>query len=350
MKLFRKRALVALSIAVGLVAAAAAPALASNVLLWPSSAWAVSVSGPAGYNQNNGYVNAFGDGSANRLQQEISAFKGQASDNSDQASCTEVWVDWYLNNHRPANVIINCRTDENYYAGFTTLNWPRSDPAGLQGTVVPFSAQSTSANGMKIDVCKVVVDGTSTQWMNRSRGTGGNCADGPTGSIGGITNLNYNHMAYGGVNGIDQWWGTGYPGHSVGGNDMMPQYMYGQIDVMGAGENLNPGGLLLTWDGFYRGVMQHDGNFVIYDSTNAVVWATSQCLKPGESLVAGSRLAVQSDGNIVLYSPSNHAVWASNNYTTCRQGTFTTGGTVQLKLWDASLTETISGSQTWFAP
>lgn len=51
-----------------------------------------------------------------------------------------------------------------------------------------------------------------------------------------------------------------------------------------------------------RAVMQHDGNFVVYDANHVALWWT-------ESFVPGSGVACQSDGNVVLYTPTGEHLW-----------------------------------------
>jgi len=52
-------------------------------------------------------------------------------------------------------------------------------------------------------------------------------------------------------------------------------------------------------------VMQTDGNFVLYDSTNGALWSS------GTWNNSGAYLAVQNDGNVVVYKNST-PLWASN--------------------------------------
>jgi pimeloyl-ACP methyl ester carboxylesterase len=53
-------------------------------------------------------------------------------------------------------------------------------------------------------------------------------------------------------------------------------------------------------------VMQHDGNFVMYDASDvAIWWSGSSHGHPGAWLI------VQDDGNVVIYSESGHALWAT---------------------------------------
>jgi hypothetical protein len=54
-----------------------------------------------------------------------------------------------------------------------------------------------------------------------------------------------------------------------------------------------------------RAVMQHDGNFVLYDASGKARWASNRDGNPGAFLV------VQDDGNLVSYR-GGQAIWASN--------------------------------------
>lgn len=58
-----------------------------------------------------------------------------------------------------------------------------------------------------------------------------------------------------------------------------------------------------------RAIMQDDGNFVLYDSSNNALWSSGTWDNPG------AYLAVQNDGNVVVYDNST-PLWASN--TCCR--------------------------------
>jgi aqualysin 1 len=57
-------------------------------------------------------------------------------------------------------------------------------------------------------------------------------------------------------------------------------------------------------------IMQTDGNFVVYNSAGAAVWASGTGGNPG------AFLRVQSDGNVVVYSGSGRALWSTG---TCCQ-------------------------------
>lgn len=55
----------------------------------------------------------------------------------------------------------------------------------------------------------------------------------------------------------------------------------------------------------YKVIMQSDGNFVEYNSSNQALWSTKTAGNPG------ARAIMQSDGNFVIYSSSNKALWNS---------------------------------------
>lgn len=54
-------------------------------------------------------------------------------------------------------------------------------------------------------------------------------------------------------------------------------------------------------------VMQHDGNFVMYDANNVPIWTSVGSL--GHE---GAWLIVQNDGNVVIYSRNGQPLWATN--------------------------------------
>jgi len=66
-------------------------------------------------------------------------------------------------------------------------------------------------------------------------------------------------------------------------------------------------------NGYFRLEMQPDGNLVMYDNTNAVIW-NSQTYNRGTSPF---KLVMQSDGNLVIYDANG---WASWNTRTHNQG------------------------------
>ena len=71
------------------------------------------------------------------------------------------------------------------------------------------------------------------------------------------------------------------------------------------GGRLLPGQSLVSPSGFYRAVFQTDGNFVIYNAWNYVIWNS------GSQNRGGSVLYFQGDGNVVIYRSDGRAVWAS---------------------------------------
>jgi hypothetical protein len=55
-------------------------------------------------------------------------------------------------------------------------------------------------------------------------------------------------------------------------------------------------------------IMQADGNLVVYNLANQALWASGTNGRPGSYLV------MQNDGNLVVYQP-NVAVWATGTHT-----------------------------------
>ena len=62
--------------------------------------------------------------------------------------------------------------------------------------------------------------------------------------------------------------------------------------------------------GPYKTVMQTDGNYVLYDSKGAALWASSwqSSWKRG---TAPYRLVMQNDGNLVIYDANNTPTWST---------------------------------------
>ncbi|MEW2136471.1 hypothetical protein AB0892_07670 [Streptomyces sp. NPDC005409] len=104
-------------------------------------------------------------------------------------------------------------------------------------------------------------------------------------------------------------------GAILGGAGTASAHAYG--DRLYRGESLQPGEMIQrsTWDPianvqvWWRLVMQTDGNLVEYKINRygqRVCWATNTY--PG----SGNRAVYQHDGNFVVYNSSGTAVWASN--------------------------------------
>jgi hypothetical protein len=73
---------------------------------------------------------------------------------------------------------------------------------------------------------------------------------------------------------------------------------------------LNEGDAIVSSNGWYRAILQSDGNFVTYNKANTPVWSTNTVRGDGYY-----RLLMQSDGNLVLYSGDltvTNAIWTSN--------------------------------------
>lgn len=77
-----------------------------------------------------------------------------------------------------------------------------------------------------------------------------------------------------------------------------------------AGETLNEGDAIVSSNGWYRAIMQSDGNFVVYSKNGTAVWASNTNYGEGSY-----RTVMQSDGNLVIYNGSS-AIWATNTENT----------------------------------
>jgi len=85
-----------------------------------------------------------------------------------------------------------------------------------------------------------------------------------------------------------------------------------------AGETLSNGDYITSANGWYKGIMQNDGNFVVYKKPgpqgipgNNAVWATNTVRGSGSY-----QLRMQTDGNVVLYRNGSEVLWASNTAST----------------------------------
>ncbi|NDC74444.1 phage minor tail protein L [bacterium] len=90
-----------------------------------------------------------------------------------------------------------------------------------------------------------------------------------------------------------------------------------------AGETLSNGDYITSANGWYKGIMQNDGNFVVYKKPgpqgipgNNAVWATNTVRGSGSY-----QLRMQTDGNVVLYKDGSEVLWASNTASTASPAT-----------------------------
>ena len=79
-------------------------------------------------------------------------------------------------------------------------------------------------------------------------------------------------------------------------------------DRLSAGQTLYSGQSLQSQSGQYRLIMQSDGNLVVYNGSNKVIWNTRT------ANTGGNRLTMQSDGNLVIYTASNSPKWHTHTY------------------------------------
>lgn len=109
-------------------------------------------------------------------------------------------------------------------------------------------------------------------------------------------------------------------------------------DRLVLGQSLYAGQKITSQTGGYQAIFQSDGNFVVYNSAHAAIWASHSNGKGGYRAAfhsdgnldvitsggtqlwasntsghGGSRVVMQSDGNLVIYTSSNVALWSSKS-------------------------------------
>lgn len=333
-RLLPKRALVALGLALSFVVSAAAPAQAATTILFPVSPWQPPdiVSSAAGA----GFANAYYDNYSGNILEEVASLKNALGDNSDEYSCVETWIDYRLDFHRPADVFTSCNASQYYTGGALTIHRPRS--GNFPGSTITYD--HLTRYDFNMTVCKVDVRPAYSSTFYQ-RNNGGNCVSASQGAVGGITHNDYQNRS---LQSIDQFYCCApYPN----GADMHPEFLnHGNIDLLGL-DTLQPGGLLVAWDGSHRFVMQHNGDLVLYRANNTASWSVSGCLASGHSLIAGSRAVLQSDGNLVVYGPANQVVWASVNVNGCGAGSYGGNGQYLKMQNDGNLVEYYNGGSLW---
>ncbi|MEH1835481.1 MAG: hypothetical protein V7L29_26365 [Nostoc sp.] len=106
--------------------------------------------------------------------------------------------------------------------------------------------------------------------------------------------------------------------------------------ILNTGEFLSPGQYLISPNQEYTAILQSDGNFVVYDSSNNILWASNTFDTEVNNIVmqydcnliiydsnaiptwatftttySSCSLQMQDDGNLVIYTGDNVPVWAS---------------------------------------
>ncbi|RKR76607.1 GH25 family lysozyme [Frondihabitans australicus] len=140
----------------------------------------------------------------------------------------------------------------------------------------------TSGSGayltMQADGNLVIYSATGTAlWKTSTTGTGGTMVLSSSGQLQ-VTTSN------------GQVWTSGWTGTSY----------------ISKGTNLVAGQTIHDVSGLVQGIMQSDGNFVVYINRKAK-WQSGTGGNPG------SRLDLQSDGNLVLYNSAGRAIWTSRS-------------------------------------
>ena len=79
-------------------------------------------------------------------------------------------------------------------------------------------------------------------------------------------------------------------------------------NILRPSDFLSPDQRLSSNNQKFNAILQNDGNFVIYHSSQRALWSTSTCGNPIQKLI------LQDDGNLVLYDRNNKPIWASNTF------------------------------------
>ena len=79
-------------------------------------------------------------------------------------------------------------------------------------------------------------------------------------------------------------------------------------NILRPSDFLSPDQRLSSNNQKFNAILQNDGNFVIYHSSQRALWSTSTCG------LSSSTLILQDDGNLVLYDRNNIPIWASNTF------------------------------------
>ena len=78
-------------------------------------------------------------------------------------------------------------------------------------------------------------------------------------------------------------------------------------DDLSQGQTLNMNDYLTSPNGWFRAVMQADGDFVVYNKANTAVWASGST----QGLGGTYRTVMETNGNLIVYS-GNTPIWVSN--------------------------------------
>lgn len=89
-------------------------------------------------------------------------------------------------------------------------------------------------------------------------------------------------------------------------SDFPPNYStVGKSNTVTSGQTLSAGQDRVSTNGWYRLIMQNDGNLVIYDKGRTAIWSTATTGSNAD------RAIMQADGNFVLYTAALAVVWST---------------------------------------
>lgn len=110
-------------------------------------------------------------------------------------------------------------------------------------------------------------------------------------------------------------------------------------DTLQQDERLNKGDSLVSPNGHYKLIYQHDGNLVVYNLSGKAIWASNTNGKGGDYA------QMQKDGNLVIYKGNREPVWSIHaqveNYTFSKDAILKMQDDGNLVIYKADLSSSI---------
>lgn len=205
----------------------------------------------------------------------------QATSGSNRFTCSELWLDHNHvtgTNHRSADVYVTCNQDFTSGAPIDALHNSGSGGPDLNSPLYNWQSPDIS----RIYICR-------TDIRNFNRTAGSNCTIvGNNGTL----STDVQGVRWAALPGIN----TANEPEIIRGN--MSRLQFGNHTLRAANEDI-------VTNGVYKGVMQSDGNFVVYN-----VHETDYYWHTGTT--TASKAVMQTDGNFVLYTSSGSPVFATS--------------------------------------
>lgn len=269
-----------IALALTFVVGAALPASAASLQT-------LAAKGTGGtYFGGSGAVYYYGDpGGAGPVSVSMAAEKinhGSAS----EGICVETWLDLQTVDHRPPDVLVNCRHGVRSMPPMPAY-WITAN--GTWGAQLQWFSDLIGGIYRQTGVDVVVCEVSPATFARINQG--GNC------------------VGYPGVDVQGGYSGKSWTAIAALTDRNKPNYLaMGQVNTLPQGETMTGGDVLYSYNSTYRFVMQADGNVVKYDNFNSVLWQSHTAGHPG------ARFVFQGDGNLVVYDTNNAVLWASYTF------------------------------------